>query len=354
MTKLKIDSREVEVPEGATVLDAARSAGVEIPTLCFLEELEPSTSCMICVVRIDGSRQMVPSCATIAREGMEVESENEAVLAARRTALELLLSEHTGDCVAPCQRADQRHVDIPRLLRLVGEGEFELAAATLEAAGVDLEHVEEDEFLRGEKACRRGRFDETVAIGEVMRLVARSRANSNAEGIAPLPYREFTVRSGSLSPEEMQELLADASAELQVAPDDTGAGFTPDEASREARRCLHCDCRQAHSCNLRDASESLGAKRGAFRAERPPLEQDHSHPDIIHEPGKCILCGNCLQVAEREGERLGIAFVGRGHQMRVKVPFDEPLAEALRTSGGACADVCPTGALVRKVPPGGG
>ena len=350
MPRLLIDGREVEVREGATVLDAADALGIDIPTLCFHPELEPSTSCMLCVVRIDGARSLVPSCATIAIEGMSVESENETVLKARRTALELLLSEHAGDCVAPCQRADRRHVDIPSLLRLVGDGDFEAAAANLEAAGVDLETLEEDEFLRAEKACRRGRFDQTVAIREVMRLVARSRGDTEAEASGLHPYREYTVKSGALSEEELRGLVEAAAAEGVIDPADPSAGLSTEEAVREARRCVHCDCRQAHACELRNAGELLGIQRGGFKVKRPPMLQDHSHPDIIHEPGKCILCGLCLQVAERAGERLGIAFVGRGHEMRVRVPFDEAIAEALKVSGVACADVCPTGALVRKRP----
>jgi len=352
MPRLVIDGREVRVPEGATVLDAADELGIDIPTLCFHPELEPSTSCMLCVVRVDGREALVPSCATVATEGMVVESECEAVLAARRTALELLLSEHAGDCVAPCQRADDRHVDVPHVLRLVGDGDFGGAAACLESSGVDLEHLEAGSFERAEKACRRGRFDQRVAIDEVMRLVASRRATESGRATAAAPpYREFTVKSGALSREELRALVAGASADARVAPSDPTAGLTPEEAVREAQRCVHCDCREARTCALRAAGEALGLTRGGtLKGTRPPMVQDHSHPDVIHEPGKCVLCGLCLQVAARAGERLGLAFVGRGHDLRVRAPFDEAIAEALSISGVACADVCPTGALVRKRP----
>lgn len=351
MPRIVIDGREVSVPEGATVLDAADALGIDIPTLCFHPELEPSTSCMLCLVRVDGREALVPSCATVATEGMVVESESEEVLTARRTALELLLSEHAGDCVAPCQRADERHVDVPHVLRLVGDGDFAGAAACLEEAGIDLDSVaEESSFERAEKACRRGRFDQRVAIDEVMRLVARRRESRDAAATATAPpYREFTVRSGSLSEEELRALVASANAEGRVEARDPGGELTPEEAIREARRCVHCDCREARTCALRAAGETLGLTRGgALKGTRPPMMQDHSHPDIIYEPGKCVLCGLCLQVAARAGERLGLAFVGRGHGMRVRVPFDAAIAEALAISGVACADVCPTGALVRK------
>jgi len=79
MPKLTIDQREVEVPEGATVLDAARTLGIDVPALCFREGCKASTSCLACLVRIDGQQRLVPSCATRAGEGMQVESETAAV-----------------------------------------------------------------------------------------------------------------------------------------------------------------------------------------------------------------------------------------------------------------------------------
>ncbi len=347
MPKLTIDGRNVEVAEGASVLDAARALGIDIPSLCHHADYEPNTSCMACVVRIEGTPRLMPSCATPAADGMRVESETGEVRAARRTAIELLLSEHAGDCVAPCQRADQHHLDVPRFLRRVGEGDIEGAATILEAAGLRLDDPESVDLTRAQKACRRGRHDETVALEALVRYVASVRDGAGEPGAPPPPYREFTVGTAKLDAAQLEELIAGASPASPVCPADPAAGFTADEAGAEARRCLHCDCRQASSCTLRNAGEAYGARRGRFRVPRPRLEQDRSHPEILHEPGKCIRCGLCLQVAERAGERLGLAFVDRGFDMRVKVPFDAPLAEALEVAAGECADVCPTGALVR-------
>lgn len=72
------------------------------------------------------------------------------------------------------------------------------------------------------------------------------------------------------------------------------------------------------------------------------------HPDVIYEPGKCIDCGICIQTAAKAGEDLGLAFVGRGFDVRVAVPFNRPLAEGLKTAARKCADACPTGALALK------
>ena len=131
MPKLTIDHRDVEVPEGATVLDAARKLGIDIPALCFREGCSPSTSCLACLVRIGDEERLVPSCATRAAEGMRVESETEAVHQARRTALELLLSDHLGDCMAPCHFGCPAQMDIPVMLRQIASGQFREAIATV-------------------------------------------------------------------------------------------------------------------------------------------------------------------------------------------------------------------------------
>ncbi len=70
MPVLTIDNRKVEIEEGKTILDAAEKIGIEIPTMCFLKGFKPSTSCMICVVKVEGKADFVPSCATVVEEGM--------------------------------------------------------------------------------------------------------------------------------------------------------------------------------------------------------------------------------------------------------------------------------------------
>ena len=101
---LKIDNREVSVPKGTTVLEAARGMGIDIPTLCYmnLEDLcvkNAPASCRLCVVEVKGRRNLAPSCATRCENGMEVRTNTMRVLNARRTVMELILSDHPSDCL---------------------------------------------------------------------------------------------------------------------------------------------------------------------------------------------------------------------------------------------------------------
>ncbi|MCK5154322.1 MAG: (2Fe-2S)-binding protein, partial [Spirochaetales bacterium] len=103
LVNVKINGIDVEIEQDSTILQAAKIAGFEIPTLCHAEGLEPFTSCFICVVKVDGGRgNLVPSCATKVTDGMSVTVESDEIAESRRMNLNLLLSDHSGDCVAPC------------------------------------------------------------------------------------------------------------------------------------------------------------------------------------------------------------------------------------------------------------
>ena len=92
MVEITMDGKPVSVPQGATLLDAARSIGIDTPTLCFLETLTPVNVCRICVVEVEGSRTLVPACSRQVEPGMVVQTDSERVRLSRRLVLELLAS----------------------------------------------------------------------------------------------------------------------------------------------------------------------------------------------------------------------------------------------------------------------
>ena len=91
---LKINGMTVTAPKGATILEAARLAGIDIPTLCFLKEINEIGACRICVVEVKGAKSLVASCVYPVNEGMEVFTNTKKVLDSRRKTLQLLLSNH--------------------------------------------------------------------------------------------------------------------------------------------------------------------------------------------------------------------------------------------------------------------
>ena len=128
---ITLNGRPLEVSADKTILEAAQGQGVFIPTLCFANGSERFTSCMLCVVHELDSDRLLPSCSAPVAEGMRIETENEKVEDARRDALNFLLSEHVGDCEAPCQRACPAQMNIPLMIRQIQAQQMEAAVKTI-------------------------------------------------------------------------------------------------------------------------------------------------------------------------------------------------------------------------------
>ncbi len=132
MIKLKIDNIEIEVKKGTSVKDAAESIGINIPAMCFMKGFSNSPSCMVCLVKEKNSGKLFASCSMEVVEGMDILSEDAEVKEARKDALELLLSDHVGDCEAPCRIGCPAFMDIPQMNRLIAEGKFKEALSKSE------------------------------------------------------------------------------------------------------------------------------------------------------------------------------------------------------------------------------
>ena len=515
MPKLTIDGREVEVPPGSTILDGARALGIDIPTLCFLRGYKPVTSCLVCVVKLRNTSRVIPSCGTVAVEGMDVESETEEVHHLRRTALELLLSDHQGDCLAPCYFACPAHMDVPLMLQHIADENYREAIAAVKrdiAIPAVLGRVCPKPC---EKACRRASADGAVAVCQLKRFAADIdmasgdpyvpslppatgkrvaivgagptglsaayflRQNGHAATIfddqaspggrlrheftaidLPLevldaeiasllragielksstrvgraiafedlrgtfdavliacgatakdqdakwnvevgargihvnketfatatpgvfaagnairtkgmvvrsaadgkeaahsihqfltgqpvtgPHRPFSTRIGRLDASAMPHFLSQASPAPRHDPADQVEGFLPQAAVEQASRCMHCDCQGLERCRLRSYAAKYGADPGRYTGARRDLGQVDRQARVVYEPGKCINCGLCVQIAEAAREPLGITFIGRGFDVRVGVPFDRSWDEALAKVAAECVAACPTAAL---------
>jgi len=169
---LIINGKKVQARKEQTILEVVEEQKIDdIPTLCHSPELKPYGSCFLCVVEIEGRNNLVPSCATRVMEGMKVETKNERIISSRRTALELLLSNHYADCISPCKIGCPAGVDAQGYIALAAMGEYRKA--------VDL--VRESNPLpavcgricvrKCEVVCRREDVDEPVGINYIKRYV---------------------------------------------------------------------------------------------------------------------------------------------------------------------------------------
>jgi ferredoxin len=521
MLTLTIDGRQVEVEAGQTVLAAGQKLGIDIPTLCYSKQCAPATSCLVCLVKLNagGQGRLVPACATKAAPGMAVESETPEVHAARRTALELLLSDHVGDCLSPCHRICPLHLNIPVMLRQLQANRPDLAIATVKEALPLPAVLGRLCHAPCENGCRRGTYDQPVAIRDLVRYTAagdlareepylpprkpasgksvaivgagptglaaayfllreghacalfdrhaqpggalRSQVDplalppavldaeiaqlkrlgaqfkpgtelgrevsleslagefdavllalgEHAKAQAPnlglavtpagirvepetgltsqpklfaagsavkpakqlvralaegrnaaagihqflsgqriqRPDKQFSSMMGRLLDGELPLFMAGANPAPRVAPaSNTAAGLNAEQASAEAGRCLHCDCRAAGNCKLQHYAELYGAEPNRFREQRRRFEQQLQHSQVIFEPGKCILCGICVQLSEQAREPLGLTFIGRGFEVRVGAPLNHTIADGLQKAAAQCVEHCPTGALAFK------
>ncbi len=130
MVKLTIDGVEVEAPIGSTVLTAARKANIDIPTLCFLKEINGAGDCRMCIVEIEGRRGFVPSCITKVEEGMVVKTNTPEINEARRIILDLILSSHNRECLT-CVR--NGNCELQTLAQKFGITDLEFEGEKVEA-----------------------------------------------------------------------------------------------------------------------------------------------------------------------------------------------------------------------------
>ncbi|MEN8230212.1 MAG: FAD-dependent oxidoreductase [Bacteroidota bacterium] len=514
MIKLKIDNREIEAKEGSVLMKVIRGTGTFVPSMCYLEGVEHFTSCMVCVVKDRRSGKIIPSCSLKVEEGMDIISMDEEVREARKTALELMLSEHVGDCEAPCQITCPAHMDIPLMNRLLADGKFAealkvvkkdialpavlgricqapcegacrrkpmdgalsicllkryagdqdlnqespwnpdkgpdsgkkiaiigagpagLAAAYYlalkgyrctvidrnEKAGGSLcKEVPEEELpdsvLASEvrmiqQAGVLFKFGETVdadsfrelAVSNDAVIVAVGKGESGVStwglamhargveadaktyqvkdtnvfvvGSALKPSKMairvlgqgkevsfsvdqylsgemvkgeqfmFNSRFGKLQPAEHAEYIKESYVGDRLEPKIVADGFTPEQVMEEAKRCLHCDCRDMHHCRLRIYSDEYDADQRRFKSdERLLCQKLDQHERVIYEPSKCIKCGICVRITEKYKEEFGLTFIGRGFDVVVGIPFNETLDRGLNKVATKASLACPTGAL---------
>ena len=186
---IKIDGQNFQVSRNSTILNAAKECGFKIPTLCHYEKLEPYTSCFVCLVEVKGARGFVPACSSKVSEGMDISVSSEIVKQARKTALELLVSDHAGDCEPPCVATCPAGVKIRDFLSLAANGEYVKSA----------QKIRENLPFPGslgrvcprycEDKCRRKDVEESVSVCFMKRFVSDEEMKQGGPFL-PKPSKE--------------------------------------------------------------------------------------------------------------------------------------------------------------------
>ncbi len=180
MVHLTINGKQVTAPQGATILEAARQNGIDIPTLCYDEAVEVYGACGLCVVEAEGIPKLLRSCSAKVSEGMVIHTESERVVQSRKIAMELLMSAHDGDCVAPCQLNCPAHTDCQGYVGLIANGAYDAAVKLIKnkiplpaSIGRVCPHP-------CEKACRRKNVEEPINIAQLKAFAADMDLKKNS------------------------------------------------------------------------------------------------------------------------------------------------------------------------------
>lgn len=226
-----------------------------------------------------------------------------------------------------------------------------------------LEHLGLEQTKTGvqvDKTTYQTSIDKVFAIGNALRpskLAVRSVGQGKelafvldawfrSNQLNGYPSR-FNSKFGKLQETEFIEYLKESVDEKRLeATRGKAVGFTRDEAVAEAKRCLHCDCRNPESCKLRELSDTYGAQQKRFQYdERFKVQKEFAPQNIVYESAKCIKCGICVRITQQYHETFGFSFIGRGFDVKVGVPFSESVEKALEKTAALVAERCPTGAL---------
>ncbi len=170
--QITIDGKPVIADTEQTILQVCREQGIDIPTLCYDDQLEPYTSCFLCVVKVEGARTFVPACGTRVAQGMNITTLDPEVESARKMALELILSNHYADCLGPCKLTCPAGVDVQGYLALAAMGKYREAIELIKQSN-PLPTVCGRVCTRPcELNCRRNLVDQAAAIDHVKRFLA--------------------------------------------------------------------------------------------------------------------------------------------------------------------------------------
>ena len=196
--KFTIDGKEIIAENGITILEAATKNGIEIPTLCYHESVALYGACGVCTVEAEGIPKLLRACSAKASDGMIIHTNSERVKKSRKIALELLMSDHTGDCIGPCSLNCPAGTDCQGYVKLISEGKFHEAVALIKeklplpaSIGRVCPHP-------CETACRRQMVEESISIAYLKAFAADEdmKENTFVPEVAPDTGKKVAIIGG--------------------------------------------------------------------------------------------------------------------------------------------------------------
>lgn len=349
MINIRIDNIDLKVPGDHTIKEAAENAGFSIPSLCDKNGLPHYSSCMVCMVKDKITNNYLPSCSALAREGMDIDTSGEDVLSMRKQAIELLLSEHRAECEAPCRIVCPAGYNIPLMHRHLQKNDLDAAINLINSEIKDSEiHCT---VCAGycENACRRKKIDGPVSIkniklfitGEIRKsreLTAEAESEKRKKASSP-----FSSKTGKLEEYELREWLKECTDTVRHREiSDCNSAF------EESQSCMHCDCRAADYCRLRELAISFNVKDKGEKVVNAPVQKKiNRNTGLVFENAKCIKCGLCVRAFEDVLNEPSLCFINRGFVSIISEPLFSDFDDVLKNNADKVVSICPTGALSR-------
>ncbi len=318
MILFTIDNIQIEVDESTTILEAAKKLGISIPTLCHAEHLRTGGSCMVCAVKNLQNKRLIPSCVAKCKDNLVIDASSEEMVEFRTTLLHLILSEHRGECIAPCQKVCPQQVDIPRVMYHVAAGNVQEAKKLVAPCGSCNK--------RCEKACRRKQVDKNLSIYDIV----NSLWEGPEEKEAPKKNTNYAHALGAVSDTELDHFKT--------------VKFFEDELKQEASRCLGCGCFANEDCQLQRLATSHKIKGKCFAASKKEFRREF-FGEICYEVGKCIKCMNCVEIGRQHKDGEGPTLLHRGIDLEIGAPIGVDAQGIFAGIEQECVAACPTGAL---------
>ena len=204
-------------------------------------------------------------------------------------------------------------------------------------------------------ATNKGADIAVSAIGEAQKsaAVVDSYLRGNIIGYKKPILVEREINKSDLADREhiaRERMRVLPAEERKHSFDEVALGLTDEQARREASRCLECGCLDYYRCKLINYANKYNAEFERFAGQKSPAKKDTGHKYILRDSGNCILCGLCVRVCSQVMGVGAIGLAGRGFTTVVSPEFYKSLGDSQCISCGQCVSLCPTGALVEKVP----